>query len=161
MSDRPAVMVAAAAAELEAACRNEIVVPASCGIPAVRLHAPLMEEMGPVAKAWLEGSSKAETFQRALDAAAVGCLVACVRSGSDDELDWRISRADAERMFVRQAQEPTERAAWRQALKLAGIVDVDELERKIAEEAKRPRRRRKTAKSAEETEAPRDVSPTK
>ena len=128
--------------------------PASCGLPPTLLVAPTMRELGPVAAAWIKGSSNEKTFVAALDEAAVSCVILCVRDPAD--LAWRIDRDNAERIVMRHRDEPTETSIPRQAMKLARLIDMDEFERKAAEVVKRPRRKKA---GAEEAEVPEDISP--
>ena len=152
---RKAPPVAAALATLDEALDNRKVIPACDGLPEIWLEAPTNREAMPTAKEFVVESQKDGNFFKAVDEAAIQCLMLTVRY--PDDPDRRITRRRAELLAERHNDEPTERSAWRSALKLCRIVDMDEVDELVKQTAKRPKRRRK----AEETEAPKDDSPTK
>ena len=158
-------MVAAGIAALEEALSWRVEVPAGGGVPAVRLEAPEIREIGPVARRFSRevaefvkvqaeyaaidrptAAQRAEfeqehagRFADALVEASIGALRACVRDPADP--DARLSEPAARALQAAQDALPTERSAWRQALKLCRIIDLDEYDRAIEEAAKKGKRR--------------------
>lgn len=141
---------------LDEALDDRRVIPPNNGLPEIILEAPTIREIIPVAKRFAEDSAKKGNFGAALDDAAVACLVLCVRYPGDP--DKRITERRAQLLLARQSDEPTPRAAWRTALNLADLVDMDALDDAIRKEAAKPKKRRR---KAGETVVPKDDSPTR
>ena len=141
---------------LDEALDDRRVIPPNNGLPEIILEAPTIREIIPVVKRFAEESAKKGNFGVALDEAAVECLMLTVRYPEDPEK--RITKRRAELLLARQSDEPTPRAAWRTALNLADLVDMDALDEAIKKEAARPKKRRR---KAGEPVVPKDDSPSR
>lgn len=170
-------MVAVGIAALEEALQAVVEVPAPGG-GLIRLVAPEAREIGPVARefrrrvdaftrgnaefAALESPTPAQraAFERdfggmfadAIVDASVGALIACVRDPGDPAA--RLSPEAARALQAAQDTQPTDQAAWRSALKLCRIIDLDEYDRKVAEAEKIERKAKGKRRGSGEAAAP-------
>lgn len=155
MAQASAPLVGSSLAALSQALQAEIVIPEANGIPAILLVAPTGREIRPTAVAFkdaMDEVAKAQAevagkdapspediglldnlFRDALEAGAVGALVACVRDPGDSEA--RITEAQAQVILEAHADLPTPQNAWRSAMRLARIMDLDAYDKAVEREA--------------------------
>ena len=153
----PAPLVGASLAALTEALQAEVVIPENNGVPALLLVAPTGREIRPAAVAFrsaMEAAAKANAafavrknptpeevaengnlFADAIEIGAVGALIACVRDPEDP--DARITEPEAQIILDRHGDSPTPENAWRTAMRLSRLMDLDEYDRQVALAAKK------------------------
>lgn len=133
--------------DLSQTLRREVLVPHAGGHVLVR--AVSNRRMLPVWKAFASGMARSgkleldgkkdeanELQEETIFQAAIGVLTRMCWHGDPPRL---ADEEFAELLYEDQIDQPTEKAAWRTALKMAGVIDLDFVEQK-AKEAKKKRR---------------------
>lgn len=152
--------------DLSQTLRREVLVPHRDGH--VLIRAVSNRKMRPVLEGFAAGMAKmgvllnkedktAEDQREAdrlqddtLHEAVVGCLTRMCWHGDPPRL---ADEEFAELLYEDQVHEPTEKAAWRTALKMAGVIDLDVVE-KVGAELSRKKKRTPRGKKAEVPKTP-------